>query len=307
MGRKKAVNLFPEYARSKKADVETMSQLVLAAKGDMTMKKFANKCGVNTSTISRIINMKTETVCSDEIILAISQNAVPESGVTLEKLLAANGMVKLVPDVVEEVTDADPNNETKQKDKSISPLSKRVAVVTSQKGNMSHIYKFAMPRFINIADYEKQMVETSRLVILDEIITRGYSVELASPEKSYWPMSKLYYGDYVIKTNALKKYDIDTWIFDCRSYHAGKAAGAYKSLEKLFSLAYLNSPKDAGVKVSVVVDHRDIYQQAVKVYSDIRIRDFFSVILISAQNRCVVDEFCIPRIDGTEKSIFIND
>lgn len=69
MGRKKAVDLFPEYARSKRADTEALSQLVLAAKGNMTMKKFANKCGVNTSTISRIINMKTETVCSDEIIL----------------------------------------------------------------------------------------------------------------------------------------------------------------------------------------------------------------------------------------------
>ena len=65
--------------------------------------------------------------------------------------------------------------------------------------------------------------------------------------------------------------------------------------------------KDAGVKISVVVDHKDMFQQAVKVYSGIKVRDCFSVILINAQSRCVVEEFCIPRVDGTEVSIFRND
>lgn len=112
------MNLFPEYARSKRADAEALSQLVLAAKGNMTMKKFANKCGVNTSTISRIINMKMETVCSDEVILAISENAAAESGVTLEALLAANGMVKLVPDITgRPIEDAGSMNEGEQEAK----------------------------------------------------------------------------------------------------------------------------------------------------------------------------------------------
>lgn len=78
-------------------------------------------------------------------------------------------------------------------------------------------------------------------------------------------------------------------------------------IEKLFALAYMNSPKDAGVKISVVVDHKDMFQQAVKVYSGIKVRDCFSVILINAQSRCVVEEFCIPRVDGTEASIFKRD
>lgn len=66
------------------------------------MNDFANECGVNTSTISRIINMKNTTACSDEVLVAISKAADPNSGVTLEKLLAANGMVKLVPAGTEE-------------------------------------------------------------------------------------------------------------------------------------------------------------------------------------------------------------
>ena len=43
MGRKKAVDLFPEYARSKRADTEALSQLVLAAKGNMTMTKLSSR------------------------------------------------------------------------------------------------------------------------------------------------------------------------------------------------------------------------------------------------------------------------
>ena len=54
MGRKKITNLFPDYIRTGKADLEVLSQLVLSAKGERSMNDFANECGVNTSTISRI-------------------------------------------------------------------------------------------------------------------------------------------------------------------------------------------------------------------------------------------------------------
>ena len=304
MGRKKAVDLFPEYARSKRADTEALSQLVLAAKGNMTMKKFANKCGVNTSTISRIINMKTETVCSDEIILAISENAVPESGVTLEDLLAANGLIKMVPEIADStIEEAGSALEGEHK----FNCSDRVIVTTSKFGHLSHINKQAFRQTYNIVDYEIRMMETSRQIILNEIILNGYTVELITSEKAYWSSLKHYYGDYAIKTDSLKSYGIDTWLFDCKSYHTGKVAAAYKALEKLFALAYMNSPKDAGLKISVVVDHKDMFQQAVKVYSGIKVRDCFSVILINAQSRCVVEEFCIPRVDGTEASIFKRD
>ena len=97
MGRKKITNLFPDYIRTGKADLEALSQLVLSAKGSRSMNDFANDCEVNTSTISRIINMKNTTACSDEVLVAVSKAADPTSGVTLEQLLAANGMVKLVP------------------------------------------------------------------------------------------------------------------------------------------------------------------------------------------------------------------
>ena len=71
MGRKKITNLFPDYIRTGKADLEVLSQLVLSAKGERSMNDFANECGVNTSTISRFINMKNTPACTDEVMVAI--------------------------------------------------------------------------------------------------------------------------------------------------------------------------------------------------------------------------------------------
>ena len=43
MGRKKITNLFPDYIRTGKADLEVLSQLVLSAKGERSMNVYANE------------------------------------------------------------------------------------------------------------------------------------------------------------------------------------------------------------------------------------------------------------------------
>jgi len=75
-------------------------------------------------------------------------------------------------------------------------------------------------------------------------------------------------------------------------------------MNQLFAMAYMESPRKLGIKVSVVVNHVAMIEQAREYYAGCRIRDYFSFILIDPVNRCVKDEFCIPRIDGTEKSVF---
>ena len=57
------------------------------------MRQFALDCGVNPSTLSRIVNMKTSGACTDELIQKVAQNSDPESGITFEILMDANGKV----------------------------------------------------------------------------------------------------------------------------------------------------------------------------------------------------------------------
>ncbi len=290
MGRKKITNLFPDYIRTGKADLEALSQLVLHAKGSRSMNDFANDCEVNTSTISRIINMKNTTACSDEVLVAISKAADPGSGVTLEQLLAANGMVKLVPAGTEGAT--------------VSPtqIVFGLADITEEKKieSVSDGLLQGARRYLS----ENKMEESCRESLQNSLLLGGYSVELLPYNKMDWPRNRQFRGDFAIRTNALQEEGIDIWLFDCKSYTAGIGRGTIGQMNRLFGMAYMDSPREHGIKVSVVVDHSIMLEQARDYYAGYKIRDYFSFILIDPADRRVVDEFCIPRIDGTEKSVF---
>lgn len=290
MGRKKITNLFPDYIRTGKADLEALSQLVLSAKGSRSMNDFANDCEVNTSTISRIINMKNTTACSDEVLVAVSKAADPASGVTLEQLLAANGMVKLVPAGTEGAV--------------VSPtqiiFGLTDAVEEKQIESVSNeLLKGARQYFS-----ESRLEESCRESLQNSFLLGGYSVELLPYNKMDWPRNRQFRGDFAIRTNALQEEGIGIWLFDCKSYTTGIGRGTIGQMNRLFGMAYMDSPREHGIKVSIVVDHSIMIEQARDYYAGYKIKDYFSFILIDPADRRVIDEFCIPRIDGTEKSIF---
>lgn len=75
-------------------DKKRYAELVLAAKGpNRTAQQFAADIGVPPSTLSRIINMKNSTASADRILYAIAENAADGSGVTVEMLKEANGLI----------------------------------------------------------------------------------------------------------------------------------------------------------------------------------------------------------------------
>ncbi|MCD8119271.1 MAG: hypothetical protein LUE29_07325 [Lachnospiraceae bacterium] len=95
MARKKSENYFSEYVKVAKPNAEKMAALTRAAKGDRTLNEFAAACGIYASTLSRIINKNVTSKCTEQVILAIAENAQAGSGVTLEALLAAQGLAKV--------------------------------------------------------------------------------------------------------------------------------------------------------------------------------------------------------------------
>lgn len=82
------------YVRIKSPDKEALADLVLKAKGkDRSLRQFADDLGVNASTLSRIVNMKTASSNSDALIADIADHADPNSNVTFERLMEAHGMI----------------------------------------------------------------------------------------------------------------------------------------------------------------------------------------------------------------------
>lgn len=73
-------------------DGRRFAALLEAAIGpDRNTSTFARVCGVNQATLSRILSAKNKGPSSQAILRAIADNACPNSGVTYELLLVANG------------------------------------------------------------------------------------------------------------------------------------------------------------------------------------------------------------------------
>ncbi len=74
---------------------EELADLVMKAKGEhRSMAQFARECKVKgPSTFSRIVNRLIDKPISDELIVAIAENAADKEAVTVEKLMRANGKI----------------------------------------------------------------------------------------------------------------------------------------------------------------------------------------------------------------------
>lgn len=86
----------PEYVQAYVPDTEELAILVTMAKGsERSMAEFARICKVKgPSTFSRIVNQLIDKPLSDELIMAIAENAANPQEVTLDMLMSANGKIQ---------------------------------------------------------------------------------------------------------------------------------------------------------------------------------------------------------------------
>ena len=81
-----------EYRRVREPNKEAVAELVKKARGpSRSLRQFAGELNVTPSTVSKVENNKA-TGISDELLANIAEHASPESGVSLDDLLSANGM-----------------------------------------------------------------------------------------------------------------------------------------------------------------------------------------------------------------------
>lgn len=77
--------------RTEEVNTEETIALVRAAMGNRSMREFAEAMGMNQSNLSRILNGKV-TEIRPYTLASIAYEASPESGVTIEKLMKAQGL-----------------------------------------------------------------------------------------------------------------------------------------------------------------------------------------------------------------------
>ena len=86
-------NTLQGYVQTGTADKDKLIQQIALIKGAKTMHEFAAEIGVNVSTVSRILAGKVDKI-RPAILVKLAELAAPETGITLDTLLAAQGMVK---------------------------------------------------------------------------------------------------------------------------------------------------------------------------------------------------------------------
>ena len=169
MAKTKSTNPFPGYIRIKEPDKNGLAELTVLAKGEKrSLTEFAKQCGVSVSTLSRVVNAKSASPNSDDLIAAIARNSDPASGVTIQQLLEAHGLAAV--DLKIENTGKIDWNKTisKTKEKTI----------------------------LNESMYE----EKAREILQNELLTRGYNVMVQKDVNIIATPQLRYKADFVIST-----------------------------------------------------------------------------------------------------------
>lgn len=269
MPRKKSSPIFISYASVGRPDNAAFAELVKKAIGpDRTVSEFAEICGVSPSTMSRIVKNQFKTPSSDVVIKAIADNADPVGGVDADALLRASGRAPIQLEGPTHVFVTAPTEAGK---------SKLLAeVVTGRKGEPIN----------NII---------ARETIQNALLSAGHGIKVSPGENIISIPGLRYKADFCIDLDLDEDLGFDKWAFDAC---LASVRPITHKLSWIFGAAYLDSTRDRRIKVSLVVSDLNDFDYTKKTFSNIKIHDLVSVVLIDPKAQIVIDEFQIPTVDG---------
>ena len=157
-------------------------------------------------------------------------------------------------------------------------------------------------RFRSESAYE----ETCHRIIEDELMRRGYTVEDSTAEKISGAGFGLRY-DFALQTDALKQGN-GKWYFDCKmslGRPGGVPVGSGRTMQWLtMTMALFYCGAIDAERVSVVVDHREIFEQLKRRCQDVTIPDELSIILVDINGMRVADEYVLNKKEGQGVTVF---
>lgn len=274
MGRPKKTSILSEFERIADPNIEQLAELTSKAKGGRTVTEFAAQCGVNASTMSRIMNGKISSPISDELLVSIAANADPESGVTFEALLNAHG-VKL-PDI---------EGFTVAHDFQHLLLHKMadLGATTDADGTTTFAGRG-----------ESRMEQNAREIIQNDLLTKGFKVSVERGVDLLEGVMFPYIADFVIETDALESDGLVKWAFNVVGNPTRNIIGR---LDRIFSSAYLDNPSAKGLKLTIVTFDKPSFYRLMGELEGRALRDCVSVMMLNAKERCVQYEFTAQWLD----------
>lgn len=257
------------FKKTHEMDKDKFAELLNAAKGARTMKDFSEICGVNPSTFTRIIQKANKGSSSTELLEAIAENAIPNSGVTIEALADANGYtverdwgIKAL-----KLTTMGTNIETLVRNVLVQELLDRNAEV--RMGNIRY-------------NFGKTMALSPDALIMTDAF--GKKDEVWFVDSIATTMDA--------KTKSINKTTLKRMAFDRLSRFV------FISMNKI----ELFRPS----RFSLVFFDKDIFNLIVEEFSKTLVQTYITLILIDTLNSTISDEFVLPQVaDETQESYFL--
>ena len=253
----------PRYTRGKPMDKERLAQYLEAAKGPgRTMKQFAEECNVNPSTLSRIANKKLVGASSETLMMAIFEHADPSSGITLDALMDANGMVPVGSNRISEYR----LQEMKATELIISEMTHRVSALV----------------------YPQRQLRLSG--------TMGYRPDIIFESESFGGNGMWAFDIVPLGYTSYRRDDIDERRVKLHIIMMNRRR-FFDRLSRYVSIGYFH-PEEVPQRFSYVVLDKDYYDDIVNEYGEQKFRGDVSVVLIDLNNLKIVDEFIFHRQEG---------
>lgn len=278
MARPKDMPIFISYAYAREPDTQLFAELTKKAIGpNRSLTSFADACNLSKSTVSRILNQQFKSTSSDKVIQAIAANADPQSGVTAELLLKAQGRVPVRIDGVQINYN--------------SPIANAVVPTSSTKRRS--------------AKSTGLHSDIAQEIICNALLEKGYRISVIDQKNVVSIPGLSYKADFVIEiNNAQKRLGFNRWAFDV---HMDGIRPIMHKMSWIFGTAYLESFRDHKTKMSLIVDNKAEFDEVKKLLQQVQIHDLVSIILIDANNRRIVEEFQIPTKDRLCAPVIIMD
>lgn len=253
----------PRYTRGKPVDKERLAQYLEAAKGPgRTMKQFAEECKVNPSTLSRIANKKLVGASSETLMMAIFEHADPTSGITLETLMDANGMV--------------PVGSVRIPDYRLQEM-KSIELITSE-----------MMRRVSALVYPQRQLRLSR--------TMGYTPDIIFESESFGGNGMWAFDIIPLSYASYRRDDMNERQVKLRIIMMNRRR-FFDRLSRYANIGYFH-PEEVPQRFSYVVLDKEYFDDIVNEYGEQNFRGNVSVVLIDFNNLKIVDEFIFHRQEG---------
>lgn len=257
------------FKKTHEIDKDKFAELLQSAKGGRTMKDFAELCGANPSTFTRITQKTNKGSSSTELLEAIAINAAPKSGVTIEALADANGYTieKDMGIKALRLTTMGTNLETMVRNILVQELLDRKQEV--RMGNIQY-------------DFAKTMkLKPDALIMTDAF----------GKEKEIWFVDSIVYS-WDVKTKPINKTSLKRMVFD----RISRFSFISMNRNELFRPSHF----------SLVFFNKEVYDIAVEEFSEMAVPTYISLILMDTFNSTIADEVALPHFEkGPQVSYFM--